>query len=138
SHRGRKRAPTILLVQGNEVESARLRHEMEAAGYTVDQVAPGGAAIDRVRSAPPGLIIADLAEGVADATELCRAVKAADATRRTPVVMLTSTETREGPQQALEAGADDLLTRPIDHTELVARVQSLLRLKEISDRLAES
>ncbi len=67
--------------------------------------------------------------------ELCRELKDAPATRLIPVVMITGLNAHEDRIKAIEAGADDFLTKPISAEELFARVKSLLKLKEFTDEL---
>src|SRR5207302_10042470 len=69
-----------------------------------------------------------------DGLEVCRRVRADPATRALPVVMLTASADQDK-VQALDAGADDFLTKPIDRGELLARVNSLLRIKEYLDTI---
>jgi len=70
-----------------------------------------------------------------DGYEVCRRIKAAPASRLVPVVMVTSLDQTNDRVLALEAGADDYMTKPVDRIELVARVRSALRLKSMYDSL---
>jgi len=70
-----------------------------------------------------------------DGFEVCRRIKATSASRLIPVVMITSLDDTTDRVHALEAGADDFMTKPVDRVELVARVRSALRLKAVYDNL---
>jgi class 3 adenylate cyclase len=69
--------------------------------------------------------------------EVCRRLKAGEETRFIPVVMVTALKETEERVKALEAGADDFLTKPVDSSELLARVKSSLRVKQLQDELLE-
>ncbi len=70
-----------------------------------------------------------------DGFEVCRRVKAAPETRLTPVVLITGLSATEDRIRGINAGADDLLSKPIDFNELLARTRSLVRLKQFTDEL---
>jgi putative two-component system response regulator len=70
-----------------------------------------------------------------DGFEVCRRIKSSQASRLIPVVMVTSLDDTSDRVRALEAGADDYMTKPVDRVELVARVTSALRLKSVYDSL---
>jgi putative two-component system response regulator len=67
--------------------------------------------------------------------EVCRRIKATPETRLTPVILITGLSATEDRIEGINAGADDLLSKPIDFNELLARSRSLLRLKQFTDEL---
>jgi len=69
--------------------------------------------------------------------EVCRRLRAEDATRLLPVIMVTALDPLQERVKGIEAGADDFLTKPINQPELLARVRSLLRIKLLHDELAD-
>jgi class 3 adenylate cyclase len=69
--------------------------------------------------------------------EVCRRLRAEDATRLLPVVMVTALDPVTERVKGIEVGADDFLTKPINQPELLARVRSLLRIRALHDELAE-
>jgi class 3 adenylate cyclase len=73
-----------------------------------------------------------------DGYELCQRLKKNEETKFIPVVMVTSLKEKEERIKGLEVGADDFLTKPVDPSELLARVRSLLRIKHLHDELAEA
>jgi len=69
--------------------------------------------------------------------EVCKTLRADPATARLPVVMVTALDPSQERVKGIDAGADDFLTKPINQPELIARVRSLLRVKQLWDELAE-
>ncbi len=84
------------------------------------------------RKEPPDLVLLDILMPGMDGHEVCRRLRADPATAALPVVMITASETEEK-LKALEAGADDFVAKPFDQAELLARVRSLLRVKQYHD-----
>jgi putative two-component system response regulator len=127
-------SPTILVADDDE-ESARLLHSLLVQdGHRVRTVATANGALTTCATEPPDLVFIDL---VADgqAFDVCRALKDSESTRFVPVVIITAECDRSVRLRGIEAGADDFLIKPIDATQLSARVRSLLRLKRFTDEL---
>ena len=129
------RAPVVLVVD----DSAANRELIEACLAGVDCVVrpaeDGPSALKSVQASPPDLVLLDVQMPGMDGYEVCRRIKAAPASRLVPVVMVTSLDQTNDRVLALEAGADDYMTKPVDRIELVARVRSALRLKSMYDSL---
>src|SRR5690606_14877047 len=70
-----------------------------------------------------------------DGFEVCRRLKASSRTHHVPVLMITALDQPSDRVRGLEVGADDFLTKPVDDTQLMARVKSLVRLKSLTDEL---
>lgn len=83
----------------------------------------------------PDVVLLDVMMPGLDGFETCRRIKAAPETSWLPVVMVTALHETEDRVTALEAGADDFLTKPVDEVEVVARVRSLVRIKRQRDEL---
>jgi putative two-component system response regulator len=98
----------------------------------------GEEALDLIEASPPDLVLLDYQMPRMDGFEVCRAIKAEPRTRLVPVVMVTAVTDTVYRVKALQAGADDFLTKPVEVTELTARVQSLIKLKRLYDRLDDS
>jgi DNA-binding response OmpR family regulator len=90
--------------------------------------------LDLVRQRHPGLLPLGADTPGIDGFSVCKLVKSAPATRL-PVLIVTSRASSDDQQRALDAGADDVLTKPISHVELLTRVRSHLRLKLLGDRI---
>ena len=104
-------------------------------GYTVFQAADGDVAMSLVRSESPDLVLTDINMPSLNGIELCRRLKEDPATRLIPVMLLTGLDGPRDRLAGIDAGADDFLTKPVNTSELRARVRSLMRLKRFTDEL---
>jgi PAS domain S-box-containing protein len=135
---GMGRPPRVLVIDDNVDNRYLVRSQLGPAGGIVSEAADGAAGLLMAFAEPPDLIIADVRMPGMDGYEVVRHLKAAPATRTTPVVLITAQNDLAAKLRGLEAGADDFLIRPIEFPELVARVQSLLRARELYGELARS
>jgi putative two-component system response regulator len=128
-------SPTILVVD-DEPRNLRL---MEALlipmGYRVQLVENGEAALELLEKISPDVILLDVMMPGMDGYEVARQVKSREKTRSVPIVMVTALREVTDRVKALEAGADDFLTKPVDKTELTARVRSLVKVKAYHDHM---
>lgn len=126
---------TILIVDDEpavvEVMGAILRHH----GFGVEFAPDGAEGLARAREKLPDLILLDVSMPRMNGFEACSRLKADPVTRGIPVVMFTSLTDRDSKIQGLEAGANDFLAKPVDRTELVVRVNNLLKVKKYQDVL---
>jgi DNA-binding response OmpR family regulator len=122
----------ILVVDDTPANVKLLDAVLTSRGYAVTAAASGPEALSLVEQEPPDLILLDILMPGMDGYEVCRRLRADPATAYLPVIMITASETRES-VKGLEAGADDFVAKPFDQGELLARVRSLLRVKEYHD-----
>jgi cyclic di-GMP phosphodiesterase len=100
------------------------------------RLAPDGAtALAVIETDPPDLVLLDVRMPRMDGYEVCRRIKSMPRGRLLPVVMITGLSHTAHRVAALEAGADDFMSKPVDGSELIARVRSALRLKELYNTL---
>jgi adenylate cyclase len=126
---------TILVVDDQRTNAEMVAGLLRNLGYQVELAFNGAEALERVRSAPPDLVISDIMMPGMDGYELCRRLRAASATTLLPVVLITSLDPQIERVKGIEAGADDFLSRPVNWAELFARVKRLLRVKALQDEI---
>jgi len=128
-------APTILVVDDDPVQRALLEELLLPEGYRVATAADGEAALEVLLEWSPDVVLLDVQMPKLGGFEVCQRIKSNPETVFTPVVLVTGLRDVADRVQGLEAGADDFLTKPVDRTELLARVRSLARFKAQTDEL---
>jgi len=131
-----KKPPRVLVVDDEERNRRLLVAMLEAEGCAALQAKDGQQALDLVRQNPPDLVLLDIMMPGMDGYAVVRTLKSDPATQAIPVVMVTALDDRASRVHALESGAEEFVTKPVDRLELRVRVKNLLRLKEYSDFLA--
>ena len=116
----------ILVVDDNQLNRELVSDVLEAAGYTVLQADSAEVGLETVRSVQPDLILMDIGLPGMDGYEALRRLKAQPATRAIPVIALTAFAMTGDEAQALRAGFDGYLTKPIQTRTLAATVQRWL------------
>ncbi|MBI4620326.1 MAG: HAMP domain-containing histidine kinase [Desulfobacterales bacterium] len=86
----------------------------------------------------PDIILLDVMMPGIDGFEVCKRIKSNEKTRIIPIVMVTALTEKEARIKAIKAGADEFLSKPLDRTELLVRIKSLLRIKSYHDELLDS
>ncbi len=127
--------PKILIVDDDAKNIRLLNAMLMSENYQTFDCLSGEQALKTVPEVSPDLILLDVMMPGIDGFEVCRHLKQQEETRIIPVVMVTALNETEHRLKALEAGADDFLTKPVGHTELKIRVKSLLRIKAYHDEL---
>ena len=126
---------TVLVVDDYAPNLRGLSLLLEHAGYGVLGATNGRDALDIVARERPDLVLLDVVMPGISGLEVCAELKRNDATRFTPVVLISGAQERETRLEGLNAGADDFLNKPVDPEELQTRVRSLMRLKRLTDDL---
>lgn len=108
---------------------------LSAEGYRVFTAQDGRSCLDSFARIRPDIVLLDVHMPAPDGLMVCRMIKSDPDTRLVPVVMVTGLSQSNDRVRGIESGADDFLTKPIDRTQLIARVRSLLSLKSFTDEL---
>ena len=117
--------PTYILVVEDEPQMQKfLRMSLVAEGYRVVEAAKGQDAIDHARTHNPDLVLLDLGLPDMDGTEVTKSLRAWSAK---PIIVISARGQEEDKIRALDAGADDYLTKPFATGELMARIRVALR-----------
>ncbi|HEX8245348.1 MAG TPA: diguanylate cyclase [Longimicrobium sp.] len=115
-----------------------LRARLESRGYLVDTAENGEEALQRVKAAPPQLILCDVMMPGIDGYEVARRIKEdgrSGALPFIPIILVTALGETEHIVQGLNTGADDYIAKPYHFQELEARVRAMLRIKRLQDEL---
>lgn len=126
---------TILVVDDNEHNIELLEAMLLPQGYRVITANDGIEALEAVEREVPHLILLDVMMPRMDGFEVTRRLRAKPETAATPILMLTALRELSDKVHGLELGADDFLSKPFNRIELLARVRSLLRIKQLHDEL---
>jgi class 3 adenylate cyclase len=126
--------PRILIVDDNETNRDIVRTRLATHGFDLLEAADGEAALASARQNQPDLVLLDIMMPKLDGIEVCRRLRADPALPFVAIILLTARADSEDVAAGLNAGADEYLTKPVDQVALVARVKSMLRLKELYDR----
>ncbi len=108
---------------------------LTTADYLVIHQRPGEDLLTQIVRENPDLVILDSALPGIDTCQLCSLIKVTESTRLVPVIMVASGRETQDRVKGLEAGADDVLRRPVSRIELLARARSLVRIKRLTDEL---
>jgi putative two-component system response regulator len=127
--------PRVLVVDDGEANRLLMEAYLHDVDCSVESAASGRDALEIVESDPPDLVLLDVQMPELDGYEVCRQLKALPRGSLLPVVMITALDRSSDRVSALEAGADDFMSKPVERAEVVARVSSALRLKSLYDTL---
>ena len=128
---------TILIVDDEPRGRELLEALLTPLGYQLEFAADGLEAYNQTVKHQPDLVLLDVMMPELDGFEVCRRIRATPGIAEVPIVMVTALDDRDSRLAAIQAGADDFLTKPIDRLEVRARVQSVTRLNRYRRLLAE-
>lgn len=127
--------PTLLVADDSPANRELLASLLESQGYRVICAEDGEQALEVVAKQPIDLALVDVMMPRRNGFGVCLDLKTRPETRLIPVVLVTGLTATEDRIQGIECGADDFLNKPVNKEELLARVRSLLRLKQYTDEL---
>lgn len=130
-------APVILIVDDEPVSCETLEALLLGEGYHISYIHNGEEAIVQALQLEPDLILLDVMMPGMDGFEVCKNLRVDPFLGEVPIIMITALDDRESLLRAIEAGADDFVTKPFDRFILKARVKSIIRLNRYRRLLLE-
>jgi len=129
------RTPVVLVVDDNVQNLELLQAYLEDIDCETIPAYDGPEALEIVAGQKPDLILLDIMMPKMSGFEVCKRVKNDPKTCHIPVIMVTALNEIGDIERALDCGTDDFLSKPINRTELLLRVRTMLKLKHLSDKL---
>jgi putative two-component system response regulator len=126
---------TILIADDQASNRELMEELLSSQGFRVTTAPDGASALQQLQRVQTDLVILDVLMPGMSGLEVCVKIKANPDTYLIPVILTTSLSDKQDRIDGIRVGADDFLTRPVDRTELLARVRSLLKLKQRTDEL---
>jgi putative two-component system response regulator len=126
---------TVLVADDQASNRELLDELLSSEGFNVLTAADGAAALEHLNLVNIDLVLLDVMMPELNGFEVCAKIKANPETYLIPVVLVTALSDKQDRIEGIRAGADDFLTRPVDRTELLTRVRSLVKLKHRTDEL---
>ena len=114
----------VTIVEGDIALALALSHNLKTEGYVVESVDRGDEAVRNLADAPPDLVILDWMLAGISGPEICIRLRAEEATRTVPIIMLSARGDESLRLRSFSAGADDFVVKPFSMRELIARVQA--------------
>jgi two-component system cell cycle response regulator len=130
--------PTILIAEDDLVSSRILEKNLRTWGYETTVAVNGTQAWEALRAPNTRLALLDWMMPGAEGPELCRRIRALNKPSYTYIILLTSRDGAQDIIEGLEAGADDFMTKPVNFSELKARLQTAGRIIALEDKLLET
>ncbi|MBI5186207.1 MAG: PAS domain S-box protein [Nitrospinae bacterium] len=123
----------VLLIEDDETITDALNFTLGEEGYEVLCAMDGEAGLEKARSEKPDVILLDIMLPKMNGFEVCQALKSDEKFKSIPIIMITGLGDTDNTVKGLSLGADDYVSKPFDFKELLARLKSHLRMKELYD-----
>ncbi len=130
-----KAPATILVVDDEPLNCKLLAATLKVDGFQTAIATGGKEALHIIAKQDIDLVLLDIMMPDMDGYEVCQRLKSSEATRMIPIIMVTALDDLESKVKAIDAGADDFLTKPPENIELLARTRSLVRVKQLNENL---
>ncbi len=122
----------ILVVEDEVVQRMLVRHRLELAGYQVEEATDGQMGLDLVPVFRPDLVLLDCMLPGLDGFQVLKRLRRDPEHGHIPILMITALSNPAARRRGLEMGADDFLLKPVEETQLLARVRSLVRISAMN------
>ena len=126
--------PTVLIVDDEEAIRDMVKITLDLAGFRSIMAADARQAHVAIVDQNPDLVLLDWMLPGGSGIDLARRLRRDDATKDTPIIMLTAKGSEDNKVQGLNEGVDDYITKPFSPRELVARIKALLRRSEVEEK----
>lgn len=130
-----KKMPRILCVDDEPQNLRLLDAILTPRGFDVVTAVDGVSSLDILEKERVDLVLLDVMMPGMDGFEVCRRIKADERLRHIPVIMVTALTSKEDRIKGIEAGTEEFLSKPFDKAEVLARINMLLKVKDLNDRL---
>jgi CheY-like chemotaxis protein len=118
----------VLIIEDNDDNRGILRHQLEHLGYEVVEASTSVEGLEQVKKESPDLVIVDVMLGGADGREVARKIRAEPGTKNVPILAATVLFQREDVQSCLEAGCNDVLSKPFTLQQLKTKLNKVAAL----------
>ncbi|MGM0441579.1 MAG: ATP-binding response regulator, partial [Elusimicrobiota bacterium] len=129
---------TVLIVDDTEENIKLAEAFLTPEGYDIVKASTGEECLEILKKEEIDIILLDVLLPGRSGFEVCSDIKNNESTKLIPVIMVTALKEKEDRIKGIKAGADDFLTKPVDRAEMKARIKSLLRIKDLNDKLKKS
>ena len=130
-----EKTPVVLVVDDNQQNLELLQAYLEDIDCHIVTAYDGQQALDAISSQPPDLVLLDVMMPKMSGFEVCRRIKNNPQTEDIPVIMVTALSEFRDIERGIDSGTDDFISKPVNKLELLTRVQTMLKLKHLSDKL---
>jgi sigma-B regulation protein RsbU (phosphoserine phosphatase) len=127
--------PRVLIVEDEPETRYILDRLLTKNNFEVITAENGEVALEKIKTKPPKVIVADWTMPVMDGIELCKIIKQNDAYKSVYYIILTARVLIEDRVKGLDIGADDFLTKPVENEELLARIRAGVRIFNLQNEL---
>ena len=118
--------PKLLIVEDNEMNRDMLSRRLQRKGYDIEIAEDGAQGVEAMKQGTPDLVLMDIGLPVMNGWEACKLAKSTDSIKHIPIIALTAHALEEDRVKALEAGADDFDTKPVDLPRLLSKIEKWL------------